>query len=91
MDHHDYLAWLSEIDDLSPYQRIATVRLLAGTDGANGRRASHVLRMAHGRRGCSTGARHGDTHRPRQTRPNGSGRRTCDLVAPEGELKKLLP
>jgi hypothetical protein len=30
MDHHDYLAWLSEIDDLSPYQRIATVRLLAG-------------------------------------------------------------
>jgi len=30
MDHHDYLAWLSEIDDLSPDQRIATVRLLAG-------------------------------------------------------------
>ena len=30
MDHHDYLAWLSESDDLSPYQRIATVRLLAG-------------------------------------------------------------
>ena len=22
MDHHDYLAWLSEIDDLSPDQRI---------------------------------------------------------------------
>ena len=30
MDHHDYLAWLSEIDGLSPDQRIATVRLLAG-------------------------------------------------------------
>ena len=30
MDHHDYLAWLSEIYDLSPDQRIATVRLLAG-------------------------------------------------------------
>jgi hypothetical protein len=30
MDHHDYLAWLSEIDDLSSYQLIATVRLLAG-------------------------------------------------------------
>jgi hypothetical protein len=30
MDHHDYLAWLSEIDALSPDQRIATVRLLAG-------------------------------------------------------------
>jgi transposase-like protein len=30
MDHQEYLAWLSEIDDLSPEQRIATVRLLAG-------------------------------------------------------------
>ena len=30
MDHHEYLAWLSEIDGLSPDQRIATVRLLAG-------------------------------------------------------------
>jgi transposase-like protein len=30
MDHHEYLAWLSEIDDLSLDQRIATVRLLAG-------------------------------------------------------------
>ena len=30
MDYHNYLAWVSEIDDLSPDQRIATVRLLGG-------------------------------------------------------------
>ena len=30
MDHQEYLAWLSEIDDLSPEQRIETARLLAG-------------------------------------------------------------
>ena len=30
MDHHDYLGRLSEIDGLSPDQRIATLRLLAG-------------------------------------------------------------
>ena len=30
MDHHYYLAWLTEIDDLSPAQRLDTARLLAG-------------------------------------------------------------
>lgn len=30
MDHQDYLAWLTEIDDLSPAQRLDTARLLAG-------------------------------------------------------------
>jgi transposase-like protein len=30
VDHQTYLAWLTEIDDLSPAQRLATARLLAG-------------------------------------------------------------
>ena len=30
MDHQDYQAWLTEIDDLSPAQRLDTARLLAG-------------------------------------------------------------
>ena len=30
MDRQDYQAWLTEIDDLSPAQRLDTARLLAG-------------------------------------------------------------
>jgi len=30
MEHQTYLAWLTEIEDLSPTQRLDTARLLAG-------------------------------------------------------------